>query len=138
MCDDHRVRLRDMSLDDLISWGWSTTLASTGIVLMYWVDLIAGGLLLVLGLAGMHAVRVRFAGALTPVTRRRFRAVRRSHCSLSAPARGEAPRGRGPRPTLTFPATSLVSQHLPRPVHPPRGGRGFCRQCRGTSHDPNQ
>jgi hypothetical protein len=60
VCDDHRVRLGDMTLDDLVSWGWSTALALTGIVLIYWVDVIAGGLLLVVGLAGMHAVRVRF------------------------------------------------------------------------------
>jgi hypothetical protein len=48
-----------MTLDDLVSWGWSTTLASTGVVCMYWLDVIVGAALLVLGLAGMHVVRVR-------------------------------------------------------------------------------
>jgi len=50
-----------MTVDDLVSWGWSTTLASTGVVIMYWIDVIAGAVLLVLGLAGMHIVRVRFS-----------------------------------------------------------------------------
>jgi len=53
------VRLRGMTLDDLVSWGWSTALASTGIVCMYWVDVIAGAVLLMLGLLGMHVVRAR-------------------------------------------------------------------------------
>jgi hypothetical protein len=48
-----------MTIDDLVSWGWSTALASTGVVVMYWLDVIAGAILLVLGLAGMHAVRAR-------------------------------------------------------------------------------
>ena len=60
MCDDRGVRLRDMCGDDLVSWGWSLALASTGIVFLYWVDVIPGALLLVVGLAGMHVVRVRF------------------------------------------------------------------------------
>jgi hypothetical protein len=50
---------RDLTVDDLVSWGWSLALASTGIVFMYWVDVIAGAVLLVVGLAGMRAVRVR-------------------------------------------------------------------------------
>lgn len=60
VCDDRWMRLRDMSLDDLVSWSFATALASTGIVLMYAVDVIAGGVLLAIGLTGMHAVRVRF------------------------------------------------------------------------------
>jgi hypothetical protein len=60
MCDDQQVRLRDMTVDDLVSWAWSTALASTGVVTMYCVDAIAGAVLLVLGLVGMHVVRKRF------------------------------------------------------------------------------
>jgi hypothetical protein len=54
------MRLREMTLDDLVSWSWATVLASTGVVIIYWLDPIVGGVLLVVGLAGMHAVRVRF------------------------------------------------------------------------------
>jgi hypothetical protein len=50
---------RDLTIDDLVAWGWSTALASTGIVFMYWVDVIVGAVLLVVGLAGMRTVRLR-------------------------------------------------------------------------------
>ena len=50
---------RDMTIDDLVAWGWSVALASTGIVFMYLVDVIVGAVLLVVGLAGMRVVRLR-------------------------------------------------------------------------------
>jgi hypothetical protein len=49
-----------MTIDDLVSWGWSLALASTGIACVYWVDVLVGAVLLLVGLTGMHAVRVRF------------------------------------------------------------------------------
>jgi uncharacterized membrane protein len=70
----HSVRLRDMTIDDLVSWGWSLALASTGIVFVYWVDVLVGAVLLLVGLTGMHVVRLRF----------RRRAAVLAHASSSA------------------------------------------------------
>jgi len=64
-----------MSLDDLVSWGFATALAAAGIVLIYAVDVVAGAMLLVIGLAGMHAVRVR-VGRRTATSQSSSRAAR--------------------------------------------------------------
>ena len=50
-----------MSIDDLVVWSWSLTVAATGIALIYYVDVVAGSIPLIFGLVGMHVARTRFA-----------------------------------------------------------------------------
>jgi hypothetical protein len=54
------VKLREVTVDDRVSWRFSLAVVLAGIAVAWWINLVAGVALLLPGCAGMLAVRVPF------------------------------------------------------------------------------
>jgi len=67
------VKLREVTVDDRVSWGFSLAVALAGIAVAWWINLVAGVALLLLGCAGMYAVRVPFVVGRTTHARTALR-----------------------------------------------------------------